>query len=158
MLKCRKMSSSDTESAHHLLTKFLNEDEHYRDSSAAYGHEGDAALQNSLQLFVHRPELGFVWLAHDNEELAGVCVISYAISTSIGGIIAKLDDVMVKPEKRNCGFGSEMITLLKDQLLLEGVLRIDTSVHNRNSSGRHFYDRLNFRSLNEERLACVLTR
>ena len=152
------MSSSDSDSARHLLTEFLTEDEHYLDSSAAYGHAGDAALQDSLQLFVHRPELGFVWLAYNSEGVVGVCVVSYAISTSIGGLVAKLDDVMVKLDKRGCGVGSEMITLLKDELLLEGVLRIDTGVHNRNSSGRHFYDRLNFRPLNEERLACVLTR
>ena len=158
MLNCRKRLSSDIEGARCLLNEFLSEDKHYLDSSTAYGHAGDAALQSSLQFFVDHPEIGFVWLAYDNELVVGVCVINYAISTSIGGLVGKLDDVMVKLNKRSCGIGSEMLTLLKDQLLLEGVLRIDTGVHNKNSSGRQFYHRLQFQSLNEERLACVLMR
>ena len=157
MVSCGRMTSANRESALALLRSFLNEDEHYLDSSAAYGHSGDAALHDSLDLFLNRPELGFVWLAYEEEEAIGVCVVSYAISTSIGGVVAKLDDVFIASQKRSAGAGSEMISQLKDELRSRGILRIDTGVHVRNMAGRRFYERLGFMPLNEERMAALLT-
>ncbi len=157
MVSCTSMTSANRQSAFALLRAFLNEDEHYLDSSAAYGHGGDAALHDALDLFLTRPELGFVWLAYKGEEAIGVCVVSYAVSTSIGGLVAKLDDVFIASEKRSAGAGSEMIRQLKDELRSHGILRIDLGVHVKNSGGRRFYERLGFMPLNEERMAALLT-
>ena len=157
MVSCSRMTSANRESALALLSSFLNEDEHYLDSSAAYGHGGDAALHDALDLFLNRPELGFVWLAYKEEEAIGVCVVSYAVSTSIGGVVAKLDDVFIASEKRSAGAGSEMIRQLEDEFRSLGILRIDIGVHVRNSAGRRFYERLGFMPLNEERMAALLT-
>ena len=157
MVSCTRMTSANRESALALLRAFLNEDEHYLDSSAAYGHGGDAALHDALDIFLTRPELGFVWLAYKEEEAIGVCVVGYAISTSIGGVVAKLDDVFIASKKRSAGVGSEMIRQLKDELRSHGVLRIDLGVHVKNSGGRRFYERLGFMPLNEERMAALLT-
>ena len=157
MVSCSRMTPASRESALPLLRSFLNEDEHYLDSSAAYGHGGDAALHDALDLFLNRPEMGFVWLAYKEEEAIGVCVVSYAISTSIGGVVAKLDDVFIASEKRSAGAGSEMIRQLKDELRSRGILRIDIGVHVRNGAGRRFYERLGFVPLNEERMAALLT-
>ena len=98
-----------------------------------------------------------MWLAYKEKEAIGVCVVSYAVSTSIGGLVAKLDDVFIASAKRSAGAGSEMISQLKDELSSLGILRIDIGVHVKNSGGRRFYERLGFKSLNEERLAALLT-
>jgi hypothetical protein len=41
-----------------------------------------------------------VWLTYDEGEPVGVWIICFAISTSIGGMVAKLDDVFVIGSKR----------------------------------------------------------
>lgn len=156
MITCRKMSAPDVTDAFGMLTAFLSGDEHYRASSAAYGDRGIQGLNDALYLFLEHPDLGFVWMAFDEDDVAGVCVICYAVSTSMGSLVAKLDDVSVKPDRRGQGVGTELLKQLKAQLKKESVTRIDVGVHLENPEARKFYEKLGFVALNEERLACVI--
>jgi len=139
-----------------MLRAFLSEDEHYLDSSKAYGDRGFQGLNDALDLFLEQPELGFVWMAYDDDGLAGICVVCYAISTSMGAVVAKLDDVSVKADRRGKGIGTALLQQLKEQLRKESVKRIDVAVHRENPAARQFYENLGFVGLNEERLACVI--
>jgi GNAT superfamily N-acetyltransferase len=139
-----------------LLSEFLNQDEYYLDSSGAYGHGGNHALQSALELFLQHPEIGFVWLAYDGTKPVGVCVVCFAISTSIGAVVAKLDDVFVTTNMQNKKVGSTLITSLKKELRVLNIRRIDTSVHLNNNAARRFYEKHDFLRLNEERLSCQL--
>lgn len=156
MITCRKMTAPDVTDAFSMLSDFLGGDEHYLASSAAYGDRGIQGLNDALYLFLEHPDLGFVWMAYDEDEVAGVCVICYAVSTSMGSLVAKLDDVSVKSERRGQGVGTELLVQLKEQLRKEGVSRIDVGVHLQNPEARRFYEKLGFVALNEERLACVI--
>jgi len=150
------MGAADVRDAFHMLSDFLGGDEHYLASSHAYGDLGLRGLNDALDLFLERPELGFVWMAYDAEGVAGTCVICYAISTSMGAVVAKLDHVSVKPDRRGKGIGSEMLQQLKEQLRREAVTRIDVAVHLQNPEARRFYENAGFVALNEERLSCII--
>jgi GNAT superfamily N-acetyltransferase len=150
------MSAGDVSDAFELLSAFLTEDEHYLASSRAYGDRGVQGLNDALDLFLEQPELGFVWMAYDEKGLAGICVVCYAISTSMGAVVAKLDDVSVEVTRRGKGIGTVLVDQLKQQLKKESVTRIDVGVHLENPEARKFYERLGFVALNEERLACVI--
>lgn len=156
MIECRRMTMKERDDAHAMLLSFLGADEYYLNSSTAYGAVGEEALDAALDLFLSQPELGFVWLAYEGTEPVAACVVCFAISTSLGTIVAKLDDVVVASGKRGRGIGAAHLTSLKQELRRTGVGRIDTSVHMQNSAARRFYERHGFQSLNEERLACVL--
>ena len=156
LITCRKMTARDVADAFSMLSVFLRKDEHYVASSAAYGDRGIQGLNDALDLFLEHSDLGFVWMAYDEQGAAGICVVCYAISTSMGSIVAKLDDVSVKEERRGQGIGTVLIEQLKEQLLKESVTRIDVGVHLENPEAKKFYERLGFAPLNEERLACVL--
>ena len=156
MITCRKMTAADVPHAFEVLCAFLTADQHYLESSKAYGDQGIRGLNDALDLFLERPELGFVWLAFNEKQIAATCVVSYAISTSIGAVVAKLDDVFVKPDQRGKGTGTALIECLKEQLRKESVMRIDVAVHVENPEARRFYERLGFLPLNEERLACLV--
>lgn len=155
-LSAKAMADAELESTFGVLQAFLASDEHYLDSARAYGDGGPAALRDALGLFLLRPELGFVWLVLDTGRVVGCCVVCYAISTSAGAIVAKLDDVCVAPGREGQGIGTALIDSLKAELSSRGVRRIDTSCHLQNPRAREFYVRRGFRSLNEERLALVL--
>lgn len=156
MITSRKMSHATINDAFKLLSEFLRHDEHYLASSQVYGDEGDRALKTALNQFVDRPELGFVWLAYEGALPVAVCVVSFAISTSIGGLVAKLDDVFVASDKRAQSVGSNHLDQLKTELRRLKVRRIDTSVHQGNEQARMFYIKHGFVSLQEERMACRL--
>lgn len=157
MITCRRMTAPDARDAFEMLSSFLTGDQHYLASSQAYGDRGLRGLNDSLYLFLERPELGFVWMAYDDEGIAGICVICYAISTSLGTLVAKLDDVSVKADRRGQGVGTSMIQQLKDELRKQSVMRIDVAVHHDNPEAKRFYQKLGFTPLNEERLACVVS-
>lgn len=156
MITCRKMTAECVSDAYEMLNAFLTEDEHYLASSEAYGDRGRKGINDALDLFLEHPELGFVWMAYDEHGAAGMCVICYAISTSMGAVVAKLDDVSVKEDRRGKGVGTELMEQLKVQLRTESITRIDVGVHMENPAARKFYERLGFAPLNEERLACVI--
>ncbi|MEP7328954.1 MAG: GNAT family N-acetyltransferase [Betaproteobacteria bacterium] len=146
--------------AQSLLGIFLGDDIHYRASAQAYGDGGATALARALALFIDRPELGFVWVAHttiDTSSVAiGACVVCRAISTSCGAVVAKLDDVCVHPDWLARGVGGAMLTALIAHLRLEGIARIDSACHRDNAGAWRFYERLGFVSLDEERIALLL--
>ncbi len=150
------MGAADRDGALALLRAFLEADPHYRDVAAVYGDAGPGALGRALDLFLSRPELGFVWVARRGGEVVGCCVVCFAISTSRGAVVAKLDDVNVRPGLEGQGVGSAMLGSLKAHLREAGVERIDTATHFDNPGARRFYERHGFASLREERLSCLL--
>ena len=150
------MAADDVPAAEELFLAFLQQDPHYLEVASVYGDGGPGALRRALQLFIDKPELGFVWMARDGRGVVGCCVICYAISTSRGSIVAKLDDVNVRPGLEGRGVGSAMVASLKDELRRVGATRIDTATHFDNPGARRFYERHGFASLREERMSCLL--
>jgi GNAT superfamily N-acetyltransferase len=159
-IDCAPMTAAMRDDARALLGAFLADDRHYLASATAYGDGGAEALDRALGLFVERPDLGFVWLAWGREgrrRLAvGACVVCRAISTSRGGIVAKLDDVTIRDGWQGRGVGTAMLESLAAHLRNEGAGRIDTACHRDNAGAWRFYERMGFRPLDEERLARVL--
>jgi GNAT superfamily N-acetyltransferase len=151
-----RMRRQDIAAAEELFLAFLRADPHYLDAAKAYGDAGPRALRSALEMFVDHPELGFVWLGRDGAGVVGCCVVCYAISTSRGGLVAKLDDVNVRPGREGRGIGGAMMDALKEELRRAGVSRIDTATHFDNPGARRFYERHGFASLREERLSCLL--
>jgi ribosomal protein S18 acetylase RimI-like enzyme len=159
-LSCAPMTAATVADARALIAAFLHEDPHYRASAAVYGDGGAVALERALDLFLARPELGFVWLAYVQEEghelAVAACVVCRAISTSRGTLVAKLDDVTVLPSWQSRGVGGAMLDALRDHLRGEGVSRIDCGCHRANERAWRFYERLGFVALDEERLALLI--
>ena len=62
-IACARMTATSRAVAEALLAQFLRGDAHYLASSAAYGDGGNDGLASALDLFLARPEIGFVWLA-----------------------------------------------------------------------------------------------
>ena len=156
MISCKKMTAELLPDAAPLINAFLSEDEYYLDSSGAYGDKGEEGVEDALRLFLDRAELGFVWIAYDGSVPVGVCVVCFAISTSIGGLVVKLDDVFVRTDKQGEGIGSAMLVQLKDELRRLNVRRIDLGVHVRNRPAIGFYKKHSFLPLGEERMSCMI--
>jgi GNAT superfamily N-acetyltransferase len=153
---CTKMTKARQHDAVSLLSTFLRRDKHYLASSAAYGDQGLPALKRAIRAFLRHPRLGFVWLAYAGGEPVAVCVVCYAISTSIGGLVAKLDDLYVAENRQRQGVATAMLKALVAQLRRQGARRIDTAVVKRNRAAERYYAALGFKSLGEERLALLL--
>ena len=156
-IECMPMTAATRGAAQRLLASFLGEDAHYLASAANYGDGGLPALERALDLFLAHPGIGFVWLARSSEGgVVGACVACYAISTSRGSIVVKLDDVTIDPRWQGRGVGSAMLAALADHLRASGITRIDTACHRANAAAWRFYERLGFRPLDEERISLLV--
>jgi len=159
-ISCAEMTAETRSAAMALLGAFLRDDDHYLASSEAYGDGGPEALARALDLFLARPEIGFVWLAFAGDEgertAVGACVVCHAISTSKGTIVAKLDDVTIGADWQGRGVGGAMLDALVARLRSAGTARIDTACHRENAGAWRFYERHGFRALDEERIARVI--
>jgi GNAT superfamily N-acetyltransferase len=155
-ITCARMTHQTLPEARALLAAFLEADPHYLANSGLYGDRGGAALDRALTLFLDQPYLGFVWLGFDEDRPVAVCVVSLAISTSLGRLVAKLDDMFVADGCRGQGIGTNLVVSLQEALRLDGVGRIDTAVYADNTDADRFYKRLGFRSLREDRLTLLL--
>lgn len=157
---CARMGAAARDDARALLGDFLGGDAHYRETALRYGDGGIEALDRALDLFLARPDVGFVWLAHAQDagrrQAVGACVVCYAISTARGSLVAKLDDVGIARAWRGKGVGTAMLHALAATLRREGVTRIDSSCHRDNVDAWRFYERLGFCALDEERIAWLL--
>ncbi len=156
-LRCAQMTAATRARARALLAAFLEDDAHYRASAPGYGDGGLPALERALDLFLAHPEIGFVWIAHAAaDDVIGCCVACYAISTSRGAIVVKLDDVTIRDGRRGRGVGGAMLDALAVHLRAGGIGRIDTACHRENAGAWRFYERLGYRPLDEERIALLL--
>jgi GNAT superfamily N-acetyltransferase len=161
-VSCARMDATTRSDARAILGAFLGGDAHYLASSGAYGDGGPQALDRALDLFLARRDVGFVWLAHARGDDAGpgtpvgACVVCYAISTSRGALVAKLDDVHVAAGWQGRGVGRAMLLALFDALRREGITRIDCACHRANAGAWRFYGQLGFLPLDEERIALLL--
>ena len=161
-VSCAVMTAETRGAAQALLGAFLGADTHYLASASAYGDGGVEALARALDLLLAHPEIGFVFLAlagdHRQRVAVGACVCCYAISTARGALVVKLDDVTVAQAWQRRGVGSVMLRALVALLRGRGVARIDSACHRDNAGAWRFYERLGFRSLEEERIALLLDR
>jgi GNAT superfamily N-acetyltransferase len=161
-LSFRRMSSDDRPEAFALLAELLETDAYYRDSSLAYAapQEGaeakEAALGQALSLFVDRPDYGFVWMGFDADRAVACATVSYAISISIGKVVARLDAFVVAPQARRRGIGSATLEALAHELHRAEIARLDANAHLANDAAKQFYIDLGFLPLREERFALAL--
>jgi len=156
-LRCTAMNARTRAAAADLVASFLADDAHYSDSARSYGDGGRPALERALDLFLAHPQTGFVWLASTaGGDVVGACVVCYAISTSRGSRVAKLDDVTIRADWQGRGVGTALLEALAAHLRALDVTRIDTACHRDNEGAWRFYERLGFQSLHEERLAWLL--
>ncbi len=156
MMRFCRMTEENRPDAVRLIEMFLDEDEFLLDCEQVYGHGGSDRVVRATQMFLDTPALGFVWMAYEEDEPVGVCAACLAVSTSLGQLVCKMDDVFVKPDFQGRGIGGRMVSELKNELIGMGVKRVDTSYHLENDGAKRFYEKNCFIRLNEERLSCLL--
>ena len=158
----RRMGSDDRREVFALFSQLVLRDDYRLDSQQAYsGKKPDraqieAALGEALTLFVDRPDYGFVFLALENERVVACASVSYAISLSLGKVVAQMQHLIVAEGQRRRGVGAALVEALTAQLRRIEIARLDVEVHVANDAAKKFYEDLGFAPSREERLALVL--
>jgi len=105
----------------------------------------DRSLQTTaLQQIIDFPECGRVLVLREGDSLIGMVNLLFTISTALGGRVALLEDMIVHPEYRGCGAGSELLQAAINLAKSYGCRRITLLTDQTNEAAQRFYERHGF--------------
>jgi GNAT superfamily N-acetyltransferase len=102
------------------------------------------AQQTGLQAIISNPDIGIILLARYNDKVVAMVSLLFSISTALGGRVAMLEDMVVLPDKRGLGIGSELLTAAISTARDSGCQRITLLTDSDNEIARRFYEKQGF--------------
>jgi GNAT superfamily N-acetyltransferase len=98
----------------------------------------------ALQEILENPSIGHIFVARQEGEIIGMVSLLYTISTALGGKVALLEDMIVAPEYRNSGVGSQLLKHAIRFANQTDCQRITLLTDSDNKSAQNFYQRHGF--------------
>lgn len=102
------------------------------------------AQSRGLARIIGNPEIGHVLAARQGNDVAGMVVLLYTVSTALGARVALLEDMVVSPSSRGSGVGSRLLENAIEFARLNGCKRITLLTDRVNESAQRFYQRHGF--------------
>ena len=100
----------------------------------------------ALTLLIDNPQRGRIFVLRDGDALLGMVSLQVLVSTACGGDVLLLEDLVVRPDCRNCGFGAFLLEHVIRFAKLSGYRRITLLTDRINADARRFYSRHGFTS------------
>ncbi len=97
------------------------------------------------------PRRGFVLLAREGEVSVGVAYVSFVWTLEHGGKSCWLEELYVRPARRNEGLGAAMLDAVLARAAAEGAVAIDLEVAVEHMRAANLYRRRSFAPLGRER-------
>ncbi|MEM8843920.1 MAG: GNAT family N-acetyltransferase [Pseudomonadota bacterium] len=105
----------------------------------------ESAQSNGLREIIENPSIGDIFVAKENNEIIGTVNLLYSVSTALGGKVAILEDMIVKPVSRGKGVGSALLNHAISHANLTGCKRISLLTDSSNQSAQNLYRKHGFR-------------
>ena len=119
-----------------LLTILFSQEEEFQPD--------ESAQRRGLEMIIADPGIGHIILARQGETIVGMVNLLYTVSTALGGKVAILEDMIVTPEARGSGAGSELLEKAVEQARRNDCLRITLLTDRCNEDAQRFYRRKGF--------------
>lgn len=97
-----------------------------------------------LRAIVGHPEVGQVLVLRDGPSIVGMVGLLFLPSTALGGRVALLEDLVIRPEARGCGAGSRLLRAALAFAQSMGCLRVTLLTDADNLAAQRFYARHGF--------------
>ncbi len=97
-----------------------------------------------LRAILGRPEVGQVLVLRDGPAVVGMVSLLFLPSTALGGRVALLEDMVIRPDVRGGGAGSRLLREAVAFARSAGCLRITLLTDADNAAAQRFYARHGF--------------
>jgi ribosomal protein S18 acetylase RimI-like enzyme len=105
----------------------------------------DCELQGAgLRQIIDSPERGQILVIRDGESIIGMVNLLFTVSTALGGRVAILEDMIVRPQYRGKGAGDMLLKAAIGLVKSSGCRRITLLTDATNESAQRFYRRHGF--------------
>lgn len=103
-----------------------------------------AKQENGLRLILESPSTGIVLVAREDTKVVGMVSLLFTISTSEGGPVCWLEDMVVHPDSRGSGLGSRLLQAAIEYAWTNQYRRITLLTDKANAQAIRFYGRHGF--------------
>ncbi len=102
------------------------------------------AQRRGLYRIISDPKVGAVLVARQGAQILGMVNLLYTVSTALGESVALLEDMIVHPEQRAAGIGSQLLEAALCVARQQGCKRITLLTDTENAGAQRFYQRHGF--------------
>lgn len=103
-----------------------------------------AAQCKGLSIIIGNPDLGAILVAREGSTILAMVNLLFTVSTAIGERVALLEDMVVSPDARGSGVGSDLLNHAIDFARRRDVKRITLLTDRENTSAQRFYSKHGF--------------
>lgn len=100
--------------------------------------------ERGLRLILESAHVGVILAARDDDQVVGMVSLLFTISTSEGGRVCWLEDMVVRPDRRGGGLGSRLLECAIEYARSHGFSRITLLTDKLNAGAIRFYGRHGF--------------
>ena len=104
----------------------------------------EEAQQRGLTAIINHPETGQILVAQRAGNVIGMVNLLYTVSTALGGRVALLEDMVVVPDARHMGVGSQILKRAIQVAQNNGCKRITLLTDGTNHPAQIFYQKHGF--------------
>lgn len=102
------------------------------------------AQTRGLAQIIGNPETGLILIAREGGQALGMVNLLWTISTALGERVALLEDMVVAPEARGSGLGSQILQQAIQHARKAGCKRITLLTDRVNTDAQRFYQKHGF--------------
>ena len=95
--------------------------------------------RTGLEKIIKDKNKGRILIIKDKNEVIGMINLLFTISTALGGDVAIIEDMVIKPTKRGKGFGSRLISYAIEFAINNNCKRITLLTDTENTRAQKFY-------------------
>ncbi|MBB3102783.1 GNAT family N-acetyltransferase [Azomonas macrocytogenes] len=114
------------------------------------------AQTRGLTRIVEDARVGTILLARQQDKVIGMVNLLYTISTALGEPVALLEDMVVAPDARGVGAGSQLLQAAIAHAREKGCKRITLLTDTTNAAAQRFYARHGFEPSSMLPMRCQL--
>ena len=100
--------------------------------------------ERGLRSILEQPSRGRIFVVRTDYEIIGMVNVLFTISTAMGGFVILLEDVIIHPEFRGQGYGTQLVEYVVDFAVRKDFKRITILTDKISEESQRFFQRLNF--------------
>ena len=97
-----------------------------------------------LDQIIRHPEIGHILVAYEDGLILAMVSLLYTVSTALGAKVALLEDLVVSPQARGIGIGSQLLEHTIEFAKQQGCKRITLLTDVDNAPAHRFYQKHGF--------------
>tara|TARA_R110002096_G_scaffold18401_10_gene62706 strand:+ start:2089 stop:2583 length:495 start_codon:yes stop_codon:yes gene_type:complete len=100
--------------------------------------------ERGLRAILEQPSRGRIFVVRTDYEIIGMVNVLFTISTAMGGFVINLEDIIIHPDFRRCGYGSQLMNYVIDFAKRKDFKRITLLTDKISEESQHFFQDLQF--------------